>query len=543
MNAWSELETLYAERPRQRILDLFEADRTRAESFAVEAEGMLLDYSKTAIDAPVRDALLRLAEEADVAARREAMFAGAPVNETEGRAALHVALRNPAWEGLAVGGQDIMPEICETLARMERFAEEFRGGRIRPPAGGRFTDVVNIGIGGSDLGPAMAVRALAPYADGPQLHFVSNVDGAALSDVLARLELRSTLFVVASKTFATIETMTNAGSVRAMLVNQVGEDQVGRHFVAVSSATERTRAFGIAAERVFGFGDYVGGRMSVWGPIGLSLMLAVGPAQFRAFLEGGAAMDTHFLEAPPLENMPLMLALAGIWHRQICGYPTRAVIPYEARLERLPAYLQQLEMESNGKRVTLDGRPLIRPSAPVIWGAPGTDGQHAFFQQLHQGTDIVPVEFLAGASGHEPALAHHHRLLLANCLAQAEALLHGREADEVRSRLRRAGLSGRALERQVAHRVFPGNRPSVTLLYPLLTPHVLGQVLALYEHRVFCEGAILGINSFDQWGVELGKELALALEPVLEGREPGTGHDGSTLRLAAWLQARTGEDG
>lgn len=539
LRLWTRLDALHAARRGLPISELFTADPHRAEAFSLEAEGLLLDQSRTLIDAEVRRALLDLAAAAGVEARRDAMFAGEKINASEGRAVLHTALRAPEGPPLMLDGADIRPGIAATLARMERFAEELRAGRIRPPKGGRFSDVVNIGIGGSDLGPAMAVRALAPWADGPRIHFVSNVDGAALADVLAQVSLRSTLFIVASKTFATTETMTNAESLRQHLAQRMAPGDVTRHLVAISSATDRAIAFGVAPERIFGFGDWVGGRYSLWGPIGLALMLAIGPAQFRAFLAGGAAMDAHFRVAPMAENLPVMLALAGIWHRQVCGHPTRAVIPYEARLALLPAYLQQLEMESNGKSVGLDGRPLPRPGAPVVWGTPGTDAQHAYFQALHQGTDVVPVEFLAGASGHEPDGAHHHRLLLANCLAQAEALMRGRGPDEARARLRAGGLTGKALEAMAAQRAFPGSRPSLTLLYPRLTPYVLGQLLALWEHRVFTEGTILGLNSFDQWGVELGKELAASLLPLLGGEDAqadGAAHDATTHRLAAWLR-------
>jgi glucose-6-phosphate isomerase len=459
------------------------------------------------------------------------MFSGAKINETEGRSVLHTALRN--LDGaVSVDGRDVMPEVRATHASCEAFARDVRDGRFAGQ-GGRITDVVNIGIGGSDLGPAMACAALAPYADGPRAHFVSNIDGAHVHDVLAGLNPETTLVIVASKTFTTIETMTNAAAARAWMAGRVADPAT--QFAAVSTALDRTAAFGIAPERVFGFGDWVGGRYSVWGPIGLSLMIAIGPEDFASFLAGGAAMDAHFRDAPFTDNMAVMLALTGIWHNQICGHATRAVLPYEQRLARLPAYLQQLEMESNGKRVAMDGSELAVQSGPVVWGEPGTNGQHAFYQLIHQGTRVIPCEFLVGREGHEPALAHQHRLLVANCLAQSEALLRGRPLDEARAMLARKGLSGADLDRQARHRVFPGNRPSTTLAYPRLTPFVLGQIIALYEHRVFVEGVILGINSFDQWGVELGKELALALEPILAGRESAAAKDGSTRQLVEYL--------
>ncbi|MGB7263724.1 MAG: glucose-6-phosphate isomerase, partial [Albidovulum sp.] len=339
--------------------------------------------------------------------------------------------------------------------------------------------------------------------------------------------------IVASKTFTTIETMTNADTARRWMAEKV--DNPGAQFAAVSTSADRTAAFGISPDRVFGFADWVGGRYSLWGPIGLSLMLAIGPDHFEAFLKGAADMDAHFCGAPLAENLPVMLALVGIWHNQICGYATRAVLPYDQRLSRLPAYLQQLEMESNGKSVAMDGSDLLRHSGPIVWGEPGTNGQHAFYQLIHQGTRVVPCEFLVAREGHEPDLAHHHRLLVANCLAQSEALLKGRSLDEALVLMEKKGLNGAEQDRQARHRVFPGNRPSTTLAYPKLTPFVLGQIIALYEHRVFVEGVILGLNSFDQWGVELGKELAVALEPVLAGREPATGKDASTLMLIEYL--------
>ncbi|MDF0599463.1 glucose-6-phosphate isomerase [Psychromarinibacter sp. C21-152] len=523
-----------ADRP---ILSLFE-DTGRAEAFSVSTLDMLFDYSKTNIDARARDMLLALAEERGVAERREEMFAGARINETEGRAVLHTALRN-LDTAVLVDGCDVMQGVRETLHRMETFASGIRSGAFHAPGGAAFTDVVNIGIGGSDLGPAMAVQALTPYADGPRCHFVSNVDGAHIHDVLAGLNPAATLFIVASKTFTTIETMTNAETARDWVAAKVGNEQAGGHFAALSSNLEKTAEFGIDPARVFGFEDWVGGRYSMWGPIGLSLMLAIGPERFRAFLDGGAAMDAHFRAAEGADNMPLMLALVGLWHNQVCGHATRAVLPYDQRLARLPAYLQQLEMESNGKSVAMDGADLPYDSGPVVWGEPGTNGQHAFYQLIHQGTRVVPCEFMVAARGHEPDLAHQHRLLMANCLAQSEALMRGRSLDEARDRL--AGkFEGAELERQARHRVFSGNRPSTTLVYPLLTPRMLGQIVALYEHRVFVEGVILGINSFDQWGVELGKELATALGPIVAGEAPADDKDGSTRRLVDWLRSAAG---
>ena len=519
----------------RRIADLL--DDGRAEDFSVTAGEMLLDYSKTVMSAADRDLLIGLYHAVGVPERREAMFTGQPINETEGRAALHTALRNLDGGPVEVDGRDVMPGVRETLSRMEGFAEDIRVGRIAG-VGGQITDVVNIGIGGSDLGPAMAVLALAPYHDGPRCHFVSNVDGAHIADTLRGLDPATTLVIVASKTFTTIETMTNAATARAWMGEAVSDP--GAQFAALSSNLDKTAEFGIDPSRVFGFEDWVGGRYSLWGPIGLSLMIAIGAEAFRAFLRGGQAMDTHFRAADPLENLPVMLALVGLWHNQGLGHATRAVLPYDQRLARLPAYLQQLEMESNGKRVAMDGGDLAVNSGPVVWGEPGTNGQHAFFQLIHQGTRVIPCEFLLAAEGHEPDLAHQHRLLVANCLAQSEALLRGRTLDEAREIMAAKGLEGDELDRQARHRVFPGNRPSVTLLYPKLTPFVLGQIIALYEHRVFVEGVMLGINSFDQWGVELGKELARDLEPLVAGEGDASGRDASTRALLGFVRTHAG---
>ncbi|MEO0936684.1 MAG: glucose-6-phosphate isomerase [Pseudomonadota bacterium] len=524
---WKDLKAKAAETATRRILDLFEADPERADAFCVQAGDMRFDYSKTNIDAEAREALLALA--ADVPARRDAMFSGAAINETEGRAVLHTALRNLDGGPVMVDGADVMPGVRATLDRMEAFAQQIRGSAI--------TDVVNIGIGGSDLGPAMAVQALSPYHDGPRVHFVSNVDGAHIADTLRGLEAKTTLVVVASKTFTTIETMTNARTARAWMADHGGTP--AEQFAALSSNLEKTAEFGIPETRVFGFEDWVGGRYSMWGPIGLSLMIAIGPDAFRAFLRGGQAMDLHFRSAKGAENMPVMLALVGMWHRQVLGHASRAVLPYDQRLGQLPAYLQQLEMESNGKAVRMDGTGVDGATGPIVWGMPGTNGQHAFYQLIHQGTDVIPCEFMIAAEGHEPELGHHHALLIANCLAQSEALMRGRSLDEARAKV--AGkFEGAELERQAAHRVFPGNRPSTTLVYPKLDPYTLGQIIALYEHRVFVEGVILSINSFDQWGVELGKELATALQPIVEGSAAPVGKDGSTTALVKFLRMHRG---
>ena len=534
MSLWDDLKTHQAAKSGRVMAEMF-GDGDRAARFSAGFDGMLFDYSKTQIDTGAMSLLLELARDADVEARREAMFSGAEINETEGRAVLHTALRAPKGP-IMVAGADVMPGVLATRARMAEFADGVRSGQFAGQ-GGRYTDVVNIGIGGSDLGPAMATLALAPYHDGPRIHYVSNVDGAHIQDTLRGLDPTRTLVIVASKTFTTIETMTNARTARDWMAKEVADP--GTQFAALSTAGDLTAEFGIDPACVFGFEDWVGGRYSLWGPIGLGLMLAVGPDDFADFLAGGHAMDTHFRAADLADNLPVLLALVGIWHNQICGHATRAVLPYDQRLSRLPAYLQQLEMESNGKRVDMAGRDLEVPSGPVVWGEPGTNGQHAFYQLIHQGTRVIPCEFMVAAEGHEPDLAHHHRLLVANCLAQSEALMKGRSLAEARARMAAAGLTGAELERQARHRVFPGNRPSTTLIYPKLTPHVLGRIIALYEHRVFVEGVILGINSFDQWGVELGKELAVALEPVLSGDATDEDKDGSTCALVEYFRTHS----
>ena len=513
------------------ILSLF-ADPERAKAFSLKWGEMLFDYSKTNIDETVRNLLLEIFDKAGVVAKRTAMFSGEKINETENRAVLHTALRNNAQSEVLVDGSDVMPEVVAVRAAMARFATDLRSGAFTGQ-GGKITDVVNIGIGGSDLGPAMAVLALQPYHDGPDCHFVSNLDGAHFADVLKPLNPETTLVIVASKTFTTIETMTNAATALAWM-GQAVEHPV-KQFVALSSAIEKTTAFGIASEHVLGFADWVGGRYSLWGPIGLSIMIAIGPKNFDAFLGGARQMDQHFLTAPPLQNMPVMLALTGIWHNQISGYASRAVLPYDQRLSRFPAYLQQLEMESNGKQVAMNGQRLSERSAPIVWGEAGTNGQHAFYQLLHQGTDIVPCEFMVAAEGHEGKLSNHHNLLLANCLAQSQALMLGRSLDAARDLAAQKGYTGEELERQAHHWVFEGNRPSTTLVYRKLTPNIFGALIALYEHRVFVEGAILNINSYDQWGVELGKELATALEPIVKSGEITERLDASTQHLLKFI--------
>ncbi|WP_083096053.1 glucose-6-phosphate isomerase [Pseudophaeobacter leonis] len=530
---WAELVDHRRSTSATTITELFQNNPSRFQSFSAESDGILLDYSKTSLDETGLELLLELAEQADLGSRITEMFRGDQINVTERRSVLHTALRRQGDTPVLVAGEDVMPDIRHTLQRMESFAGAIRSGDHKTATGARFTDVVNIGIGGSDLGPVMATLALSPYHDGPRCHYVSNVDGADITDRLRGLDPQTTLIIIASKTFTTTETMTNAETAIAWLRAALG-DQASQHPAAVSSARDKTAAFGIPPERVFGFADWVGGRYSIWGPVGLSTLIAVGRDNFRAFLSGAAAMDQHFQTADLRYNLPVLLGLTGLWHSNICGYATRAILPYEHRLARLPAYLQQLDMESNGKGVTLDGSKVARASGPIVWGEPGTNGQHAFFQLLHQGTHVVPAEFLIAASGHEDALSHQHDRLKANCLAQSEALMTGRSTEQARRLAESRGYGGDDLERMAAHLTLPGNRPSITLAYPRLTPFALGQLIALYEHRVFTEGVIWGINSFDQWGVELGKELAVNLLPPLQGASDPS-KDSSTLGLVAKL--------
>ncbi len=517
--------------------DLFAADPNRFARFSLTLDDLLLDYSKNRITAETMELLVGLAKAADVEGWRARMFAGEAINATEGRAVLHVALRNPGRRrAYATDGRDVTAEVEDVLVKMGIFAEKVRSGAIVGATGKRFTDVVNIGIGGSDLGPVMVTTALRPHHDGPRVHFVSNVDGAHIHDTVTTLDPATTLFLVASKTFTTLETMTNAGSARAWIAGTLGEAAVGAHFAAISTAIPKVTAFGIAEDRTFGFWDWVGGRYSVWSAIGLPVMIAVGEKGFRDFLAGGAAMDDHFLEAPLGRNLPVILALIGIWYRNVMGFPTHAVLPYDQRLSRFAAHLQQLDMESNGKRVKKSGKAVAGPTGPIVWGEPGTNGQHAFFQLIHQGTDIVPADFLVAAEPHE-ALGDHHVKLVANCLAQTEALMVGKNERAVRAELEKAGMAKAAIDALTPHKVFPGNRPTNMLMYRRLDPFTLGRLLALYEHKVFVQGVIFDVNSFDQWGVELGKQLANELLPMVEGKTPATGRDGSTLGLLGHFHA------
>ncbi len=520
----------------------FAADPRRGERMAAEGAGWYLDYSKQRVDDDTLRLLLDLAEACGVRARTEAMFAGAHVNATEDRPALHVALRAPANARFLADGADVVPDVQAVLARMEGFAADVRAGRWTGATGRPVRHVVNIGIGGSDLGPAMAARALRHYSDGPRARFVSNVDPAALREALDGLDPAETLFIVCSKTFTTQETLVNAAAARAWCVGALGEDAVARHFAAVSTNEEGVRAFGIAPAHMFGFWDWVGGRYSMDSAIGLSTMLAIGPARFRELLAGFHAMDEHFRAAPPEANLPVLMALLSIWNNDFLGAQTMAVLPYAEDLARFPAYLQQLAMESNGKRVTVGGERVEVQTCPIYWGEPGTNGQHSFYQLLHQGTRLVPCDFIGFcqalvAPGEDAAgVRGRHDLLMANLFAQGEALAFGRDA----AKLRAEGTP----DALVPHKTCPGDRPSSTLLADRLTPHSLGALVALYEHAVFVQGTIWNIDSFDQWGVELGKQLAKATEAELAApgavEDAAAAHDSSTRTLIRRYRQRRG---
>ena len=490
------------------ISDLFTLNPKRFEEFSTSIDDMILDYSKLHMNKDVLNTLFKLARVCDVEEKRDAMYRGDKINITENRAVLHIALRNKLDNPIYVDDRDIMQDVHDGLEKMQEFANGIRDGKIVSSSNESFTDIVNIGIGGSHLGPAMVTQSLKPFHDGPNVHFVSNIDSSHITDVLADLNPKRTLILIASKTFTTIETMTNAKTALTWMKDAVGEQNVSEHFAAISTALEKTKDFGIKDNRVFGYWDWVGGRYSIWSSIGLGVMIAIGTKNFDEFLDGAYEMDQHFKNAPLEENMPVLLGLIGIWHINICEYPTRAILPYDQRLSSFPSYIQQLDMESNGKSISSSGEMLYEKTGAIVWGDAGTNSQHSFFQLLHQGSQIVPCEFMLGVNKSESNMKEHNDLLIANCLAQSQALMAGRRVDEVIRVLEKRGVSHEESIRLAPHRQFNGNRPSSTLLYKKLDPKTLGKIIALYEHRVFVEGIIWGVDSFDQWGVELGKELA-----------------------------------
>lgn len=531
--SWQSLAK-HADTLRQRELkSLFTEDQSRFDSFSINAPHVLFDYSKNLITEETRKGLLALAEESKVADWRDRMFAGEHINRTEDRAVMHVALRDKSGDPIMVDGKDVRPQVEGELNHMRELVNSVRSGEWKGFSGKSITDVVSIGIGGSNLGPLMVTEALSAYSDDTlRTHYVSNVDGFQIAQVLERVKPETTLFIVASKTFTTLETITNANTARAWFLKGGGsESTTSQHFVAVSSNVKKAVEFGVAEKNIFEMWDWVGGRFSLWSTIGLPIALQQGFDAFEELLQGAYEMDRHFLEAPLAENAPVMLALVGIWNRNFLGYPAHALLPYDQCLHRFPAYMQQAEMESNGKSVNWEGESLTYGSVPLIWGEVGINGQHAFYQFLHQGTDIIPADFI-GSVKPTIEVEGHHDALMANMFAQTEALMKGIDADQVREDLKAKGMDQARIEEIVAHKVHSGNRPTNTLLMDKVTPRSLGALIALYEHKIFTQGIIWQIHSFDQWGVELGKVLAAGILPELaDGAEVSDKHDASTRSL------------
>jgi glucose-6-phosphate isomerase len=536
--AWKALEAHYKEMEPTHMRDLFEQDPKRFEKFSLTFNDILLDYSKNRITEETLSLLLALAKEAGVKGWIEKMFTGDRINLTEDRAVLHVALRNRSNRPIYVDGQDVMPGVNAVLEQMARFCHAVREGEWKGWTGRVITDIVNIGIGGSDLGPMMATGALRPYGKpGLAPHFVSNIDGTHLAETLKGLDPETTLFIIASKTFTTQETLTNAHSARDWFLKKA-EDKaaIARHFVAVSTNAEAVRRFGIDTRNMFEFWDWVGGRYSLWSAIGLAIALSIGMENFASLLAGAHDMDEHFRTAPLDKNMPVILALLGIWYNNFFNAQTHAILPYDQYLHRFPAYLQQADMESNGKRVNRQGGVVNYSTGPIIWGEPGTNGQHAFYQLIHQGTKLVPADFLAPMETQNP-MGNHHNILLSNFFAQTEALMKGKTDREARVELVASGMDPEAAEKLLPHKVFEGNRPTNAIFFKRLDPKTLGALIALYEHKIFVQGIIWQINSFDQWGVELGKQLAKVILPELEGDDEVTTHDCSTNGLINYYKA------
>jgi len=538
--AWQALKAHHTTIEPVHMRQMFQDDPARFDRFSLQFGNLLFDYSKNRINDETIKLLVALAEQAGLSAFIEHMFGGEKINFTERRAVLHTALRNRSAHPVYVDGKDVMPDVQRVLGLMRRFSDAVRNGQHVGYTGKAISDIVNIGIGGSDLGPLMVCEALKPYASSKlRAHFVSNVDGTHLAETLKKLDAGTTLFIVSSKTFTTQETLTNARSARAWLVEKLGDEQaVAKHFAAVSTNLEATAQFGINSENVFEFWDWVGGRYSLWSAIGLPIALYVGIDKFEELLGGAHAMDEHFRSTPLEKNIPVLMGLLGIWYGNFFGASSNAVLPYDQYLHRFPAYLQQLEMESNGKRVDRDGNTVDYDTGMVIWGEPGTNGQHAFYQLIHQGTRMIPADFLAPLHSQNPA-GEHHAILLANCLAQTEALMLGKTVGEARAELIAQGLHGEMLEALLPHKMFPGNRPTTTLLFDRLDPHTLGMLITLYEHKVFVQGIVWNINSFDQWGVELGKQLAGKILPELHDAAAVSRHDASTNGLIDYLSERS----
>lgn len=529
--AWKKLEGEYKRIKKTEMRELFAKDAKRAEKYTIQLNDLILDYSKNRFDDKVLDSLFALAKERRLSEKITEMFSGEKINNTENRSVLHIALRNRSNRKILSDGQDVMPQINEVLAKMKKFSDAVRFGEFKGYTGKKLTNIVNIGIGGSDLGPVMVCEALRRYwAKDINCYFISNIDGTACAEVLNKLDPETTLFIVASKTFTTIETLTNARTCRKWLVNALGEHAVDKHFVALSTNKEEVVKFGINPDNMFAFWSFVGGRYSLWSAIGLIICIAVGFENFEKLLDGANAMDEHFRTAAPEKNLPVILGLLGVWYNNFFNVHRYAVVPYDQYLQYLPAYLQQLDMESNGKSVDRNNNFVKYATGPVLFGGAGTNVQHSFFQLLHQGTEMVPVDFIVPAISHNE-IGNHHQILLSNVLAQGEALMKGKTMAEAAEELRKAGKTKEEAEFLKKYKSFSGNRPSNTMLLKKIDPFSLGMLIALYEHKVFVQGVIWNINSFDQMGVELGKQLALKILPELEGNVHGSEHDSSTLSL------------
>lgn len=531
--AWKKLTEHYRHIKRQEMRDWFDADAQRVEKFTLKLDNILFDFSKNRVTERTMKHLLRLAKDRGIKEKIEAMFRGDKINFTENRAVLHTALRNRANTPIIVDGKNIMPQINEVLSKMKSFSEAVRLGKFKGHTGKKLTTIVNIGIGGSDLGPVMATEALKKYwAKGMSCYFISNIDGTACAEVLNKIDPETTLFIVSSKTFTTIETLTNAHTCRKWLVDALGEPAVAKHFIAISTNRKEVEKFGINPKNMFEFWDFVGGRYSMWSAIGMSIAIVTGMKNFEKMLDGAFAADRHFYETDLAHNIPVIMALLGIWYNNFFNFKRYAVVPYDQYLQYFPAYLQQLDMESNGKFIDADGKVVTYSTGPVLFGGAGTNVQHSFFQLIHQGTDIVPCDFIVPAISHNE-IGEHHEILVANVLAQGEALMRGKTEKEAAKELAKAGKGKEEIKRIKRYKSFSGNRPSNTFLVKKIDPYTLGELVALYEHKVFVQGAIWNINSFDQMGVELGKQLALNILPELTGNATGIRHDSSTSALIA----------
>ena len=540
--AWKALGAHLEEIKPKHMRDMFSDDPHRFDMFSIRWNDLVLDYSKNRIDQKTIFLLFDLAHQRDLRGWIEKMFHGDRINSTEKRAVLHIALRNRSNSPIIVDGEDVMPSVNKVLDHMKSFSESVRSGAWKGYTGKKILDIVNIGIGGSDLGPVMVTEALKPYAH-PRLnvHFVSNIDGTHIAETLKRLNPETTLFIISSKTFTTQETITNANSAKQWFLDYTKDPSaVAKHFVAVSTNAKAVAAFGIDTKNMFEFWDWVGGRYSLWSAIGLSIALSIGMDNFEELLAGAYEMDRHFCTAPFEKNIPVILGLLGVWYNDFFGAETHAIIPYEQYMHRFPAYLQQGDLESNGKQVARDGSAVDYSTGPIIWGEPGTNGQHAFFQLLHQGTKLIPADFLAPMETHN-AVGEHHAILLSNFFAQTEALMRGKTKEAAQAELEASGISGAELDQLLPHKVFPGNRPTNSIVFRKLTPRMLGSLIAMYEHKIFVQGAIWNVNSFDQWGVELGKQLAKTILPELTSSERISTHDSSTNGLIAFYKEAQGK--